>query len=150
MLLNNPGEQSRHYDIICLSLITIGSGALAAIFLLTNLPDLLPLKRGNLPALPQWGSLLAATTGTIAFAWMMINAKSALFDPQKTQAAEVQHKRHLASNMFNIILGMAVMLVVILIINIGAAAAPDQEGNGTKNEPTREVQEDRGDPLPKN
>ena len=45
--MNNPSEQSRHYDIICLSLITIGSAALTAIFLLTDLPDLLLLDRKN-------------------------------------------------------------------------------------------------------
>ena len=130
--MNNPSEQSRHYDIICPSLITIGSAAPTAIFLLTDLPDLLPLDRKNLPSLPEWGSPIAATAGVAAFAWMMTNAKTALFEPQRNQAAEVQHKRHLAYNIFNIILVTAAALIIILVINIGAAAAQTKTGTAPR------------------
>ena len=34
-------EQGRHYDIISLSLATIGTAALVTLFLATDLPDLL-------------------------------------------------------------------------------------------------------------
>ena len=111
-------EQNRHYDIICLTLTTIGGATLAAVMLLSDAPQKL---QGNLKApssSSQWISIMLATLATGAYAGMTATSRMAIFHRPKQESSPTEHKRRLTSWVFNILIGIAFALVLVTAVNL--------------------------------
>ena len=111
-------QQNRHYDIICLTLTTIGGATLAAVMLLSDAPEIL---QGNLKApssSSQWISIVLATLATGAYAAMTATSRVAIFHHPKPESSPTEHKRQLTSWVFNILIGIAATLVLVTAVSL--------------------------------
>ena len=141
-----PGEdqgQNRHYDIICLTLTTIGGATLAAVMLLSDAPKLLQGMLETPSSWSQWIGILLATLAAGAYAVMTVAVRTAILQRPKPGLSLTEEKRRLTSWVFNTLIGIAVALVLVIAANlisvladtISNADAKTQEQGSPDNTP---------------
>ena len=113
-------EQNRHYDIICLTVTTITGATLAAIMLLSDAPDILLGKAVPPSSLSEWIPTVLAAAAVGAFPAMTIMARLAIFQRSKPNLQE--YKRRLTSRVFDTLIGIALALAVVTLVNLGVVA----------------------------
>ncbi len=112
----NDEGQDRHYDVICLTLTSIGGATLAAVMLLSDAPDILQGDAGTSLSFPQWIRIILAASAAGAYAAMTATSRMAILQRPKPNLSLTEHNRKLTSWVFNILIGMAVALVLVTTI----------------------------------
>ena len=141
----DDGEQNRHYDIICLTVTTITGATLAAFMLLSDAPDVLLGKAEPPSSLSEWIPTVLTAAAVGAFPAMTIMAKLAIFQRSKPNLQE--YKRRLTSRVFNTLIGIALALALVTLVNLSVVAWDALlNGEGGSKENQEEVTEETPNP----
>ena len=116
-------EQSRHQDVITLTILTIGTAALGAAILLADLSEI-PIVKGNRPESPSgWIKTGLAGITVIAYAILATAAGLGVFQRRNRPEEEVAHKRRFAFYSYIAFTVIALLMATIVAVNLYVAIA---------------------------